>query len=203
MALTSIGYLHKYIWHRLTSNTRWFVLAYAFFDPKNGRCLARLQRRSMRQERAGIRALDGFASLQPAMALPRLVSERRVATKPLESALAKRAFELTAHKRCRSSNKRWPEQQTSLKNIVFADAWCPLEWWTLGRWLDQSGKDISTMPFFVAQWNPVWALAAPTHMHLGWQIGLQALHAQVSTIGQDPNMLESIDGSQCWSLETS
>ena len=98
---------------------------------------------------------------------------------------------------------RWPEQQTSLKNIVFADAWCPLEWWTLGRWLDQSGKDISTMPFFVAQWNPIWALAAPTHMHLGWQIGLQALHAQVSTIGQDPNMLESIDGSQCWPLETS
>lgn len=78
--------------------------------------------------------------------------------------------------------------------------------WSGGRLVDgliNPEKISARCLFFVAQWNPVWALAAPTHMHLGWQIGLQALHAQVSTIGQDPNMLESIDGSQCWSLETS
>lgn len=98
---------------------------------------------------------------------------------------------------------RWPKEQGSLKNIVFSDAWCPLEWWTLGRWLEQSGKDITAMPDLVAQWNPVWALAAPMYMHLGWRAGLQALHAEVGARDQDPNMLESIDGSQCWSLETS
>lgn len=97
----------------------------------------------------------------------------------------------------------WPKQEQSLKNIVSCDAWCPLEWWTVGRWLDQNGKDTAHMPAFVAQWNPVWALAAPMYAHLGWRAGLQALYANVGGRRQDPNTLESIDGSQCWSLETS
>ena len=59
------------------------------------------------------------------------------------------------------------------------------------------------MPDFVAQWNPVWALAAPMYTHLGWRAGLQALHADVGARAQEPNTWESIDGSHCWSLETS
>ncbi len=69
--------------------------------------------------------------------------------------------------------------------------------------MEQANKDIGAMPDFVAQWNPVWALAAPMYSQLGWRAGLQALYAELGAGGQDPNTLESIDGSHCWSLETS
>ena len=61
--------------------------------------MARLQRRPVRQERAGVRAFDGSAPLQPTVALPRVVSGGGVAAKPLESALVQRSLKLAASQR--------------------------------------------------------------------------------------------------------
>lgn len=94
---------------------------------------------------------------------------------------------------------QWTEQDKTLKNIVRADAICPFEWWMLGAWMDNSSQSVDKMPEFVAMWDPIWALAAPLYLDLGWQKGLQALHRSVAY--QKVNTVEKIDGSIFCSID--
>lgn len=94
---------------------------------------------------------------------------------------------------------KWPEERQSLTSIVAVDAWCPLEWWVLGHWLDRKQEAVDTMSELVAMWNPVWALAVPIYAPLGWRQGLKALYTNVKY--QDENTNDKIDGSTCWAVD--
>lgn len=94
---------------------------------------------------------------------------------------------------------RWPEERSPLKNIVAADGLCAFEWWVLGTWLDQKSETTENMPELVAMWDPIWALAAPLYVDLGWRDGLHALHLDITAQGE--KTVDKIDGSTCWSLD--
>lgn len=91
---------------------------------------------------------------------------------------------------------KWPEERKSLKNVVAVDAWCSLEWWVLGDWLEKKQETVETMPELVAMWDPVWSVAAPAYMHLGWRKGLNALYTNIGH--QREHADDKIDGSTCW-----
>lgn len=101
------------------------------------------------------------------------------------------------HRLCQVAH--WPEEKTDLTGHVRADAWCSLEWWTLGTWLDQKMESPQNFVHLVSMWEPVWAIEAPAYRNLGWKSGLVALHNAMQR--HTGNELDQIDGSTWWSLE--
>ena len=210
--MTSIGYLQKYIWHRLTTVKRSVLLGYMSFalhrvtnawhdygaDPcaKNMLVLARLLSQHQYDPKWPCHEWIKSGDWQTNPWQARLHSA-------LLSSLRTSSFASLSHNDILFTRlcyvAKWPEERKPLKNIVAVDALCPLEWWVLGDWLEKKQEAVDTMSELVAMWNPVWALAAPIYAHLGWRQGLKALYTNVNY--QDGNADDKIDGSMCWAVD--
>lgn len=210
--MTSIGYLKKYIRHRLTTLKPSVLLGHMSFalhrvtnawndyrgDPcaKTMLVLARLLSQHQYDPKWPCHGWIQSGDWQTTPWQARLHSA-------LLSSLRTSSFANLGHtdilftRLCHVA--KWPEERKSLKNIVAADAWCPLEWWVLGHWLDKKQETVDTMPELVAMWNPVWALAAPIYAPLGWRQGLKALYTNINY--QNGNADDKIDGSTCWAVD--